>query len=230
MHKIRNILLFIFVLIGTSSATNTIKKVHVYEDMYASIAYPKNDYFVTEGNCSDLDSTHILYCKADGDENYLFDYFITNENSRFQIFFSQGASVDPHYVFVKNNKVVGRYLGLDLKVKNDSLFYLNGHTNSWFNIHQKLVLENDSIVELKQPFYGVEIVTKTKKPISLYGDENHTIQLAYLPSNYPIEIVVAKCEDRSKCNFLIKSKLGLVGWYRPKFGEYEIDGLFYFGD
>ncbi|MEM8895738.1 MAG: hypothetical protein AAGC88_14240, partial [Bacteroidota bacterium] len=67
------------------------------------------------------------------------------------------------------------------------------------------------------------------------ADENMTNELARLPADYEIEVVAAK-NNSSRMNetkYLIKTQLGLLGWYRIQAGKFtaiDVKGILFKGD
>ena len=76
--------------------------------------------------------------------------------------------------------------------------------------------------------------SKTLKPIVLYQTINLKKQLAKLPADYDVEIVLSKESfNATKGMYLVKTKFGLLGWAELEAGQYhdiDIKGLQYNGD
>ena len=94
-------------------------------------------------------------------------------------------------------------------------------------MHHKWKFDGVEFVEVDQAFYYVGLKTKNTEPITLYSDEKLTKEIAHLPANAEIEVVLYN--DKK---YLIKTSFGLLGWFY--FGNsslrcYEIPDIWFAG-
>ncbi len=148
--------------------------------------------------------------------------------------FNPGPSADPNFEFykVKNDDFVFLFSigATEIYIPDNGFIYVSGHTNNMFNKRRKFRYVNDSIVEIKQPFYYVGLSTTTEKPIKLYNDKKMTTVIASLPSGAPVEVVAAEFSESAEY-FLIKTSFGLLGWWKlDHYYSHTIKGLYYAGD
>lgn len=105
-----------------------------------------------------------------------------------------------------------------------------------YNRRRKFQLQNDTILEIKQPYNYVGLKGKTEKSITLYKDKTGPDIVAQLPKAYEIEVLLAESPTKdfeSDQLFLVRTDFGLVGWLRLSTEDvYEpvLKGLFYAGD
>jgi hypothetical protein len=105
-----------------------------------------------------------------------------------------------------------------------------------FNKRRKFKIENDTIIEIKQPYYYVGLKGKILKPLTLYSDKGLLNPVAQLPIDYEIEILLAETGSSDfeiDYYYLVKSNFGLIGWI--KISDIDIwnnliNGFYYAGD
>ncbi|WP_286743886.1 MULTISPECIES: hypothetical protein [Roseivirga] len=161
-----------------------------------------------------------------------------NPNKELALLFSWGPSCDPHfYVFDSENDSIGRNFmgGTELFMPQNDKFYTVGRYNAPFTIRKKFVLlENYKTVEIEPEFYHLGLQTETLRSIKLYTDRQMNTEIAALPPNYKIEVVLAyKKDNLSEFYYLIKTQLGLLGWANIETGYSEaidVKGIFWIGD
>ena len=94
-----------------------------------------------------------------------------------------------------------------------------------FPRRRKFTVSREKIVEIKQSFCYVGIKTFTLANIKLFADMNLMVQLAFLPKNTEVEILLNKGNK-----YLVKTPFGLVGWtkvdptYRTPFNDLTFHG------
>ncbi len=152
------------------------------------------------------------------------------------ILFETGPSDDPLFsVFTKEKKLLLKAFCLGFYINAAGVIYTTGHTNNMYDCRRKFQIQQNEITEIKQPFNYVGLKGNTKKPIVLYQSTTGEAEVAKLPKNSPIEILLAEPADNDKMDklFLVKSNFGLVGWLRINDEDIFsaiIDGLFFAGD
>jgi hypothetical protein len=152
-----------------------------------------------------------------------------------QIIYSPGLSVDPLFIISKKNgKIVGRVAALEFYINNNGIIYSAGHTNNMFNQRQKFQLTQDTLLEIRQPFYYVGLKSKTTSPLTLYQSKTGDEIIAQLPKDYEVEILLCDTEkNKSQKYYLVKTDFGLIGWLRlTSDATYDtpIEGLRFAGD
>jgi hypothetical protein len=161
-----------------------------------------------------------------------------NSQSKYIISFSAGPSGDPTFLIERMDgntlTEIGYIYCLDLYIPGNGFLYSSGHTNNMFNTRTKWKIERGGLKEVPQPFYYVGLETRTLQPYTLYADEQLREQIAVLPADYDITVLLNKGEL-----YLIKTAFGLTGWVKPKsvsqtdqpeYGGSGIEGLYYAGD
>jgi hypothetical protein len=102
-------------------------------------------------------------------------------------------------------------------------FYTAGHTNTRFNARRKFEVKGRQITEVKQPFlYVGRTTTVTRlpmndavRPIPLRADRDRKAPVvATLIEGSEVEILLAVGADSPW--FLVKTSLGLLGWYETQ--------------
>ncbi|MFI2741474.1 hypothetical protein ACG2LH_01930 [Zhouia sp. PK063] len=103
-----------------------------------------------------------------------------------------------------------------------------------FDARKKFKIINEKLVEIGQPFYYVGLNTKTLRPIKIYETVDLENELASLPIDYPVEILLStRAFNSTKGLYLVKTKFGLIGWAELTAGQYtdvDIKDLKYIGD
>ena len=186
-----------------------------------------------------LPKSHPLYTNEAGKNDVLVMKLNIDQKDKREYFliFSQGPSCDPEFAFydISASKFVGGLPGVELFIPGNGKFYASGHFNALFNIKRKYVFDGKKFEEVKPEFYYVGLKTKTLKNIKLFSDESLTQVIADLPSNYGIEVLVAKRPENFtlEWKYLVKTKFGLVGWTIIKgeqFKSTDVDGIYFKGD
>ena len=113
-------------------------------------------------------------------ENYVTEEFIgvvklnASKDSEFLMSFTSFPSDDPRFSFYKKTKkdyeLTFSVAGKIIYVQGNGFIYASGHTNNMSDLKRKFKFENDSLTEIKQPYYYVGLKTRTLKPIKLYLD------------------------------------------------------------
>lgn len=208
---------------------------------WITVHYDKTSATIINKNLADLQEGHLLRV-TDGPamENILVLEFTMSSQpkDKYALVFSAGPSADPAFLVydAKNWEIKGTFPGTDIYIPGTNSVYVTGKENNCFNKKSKYVFTQNMFIEAIQPFYYVGLQTKTLKPMVLYSDQNLTHQLASLPGNYAIEVVMA--ENGNAYNpvlkYLIKTSFGLVGWAEingfNNGNGYQVEGIKYMGD
>ncbi len=203
-------------------------------------AYDKKYTRLINKPCFLLDKNDPFYC--DKDSVYV-DWIIVakfkNENTKDSstIVYSQGMSADPAFTITgSNDKRIKDISCLEFYINGSGTIYTSGHTNNMYDRRRKFQMQNDTIIEIIQPFNYIGLKGKTLKAITLYKDKIGNEIVAQLPKDYEIEILLADGATPDfdlDTNFLVKTDFGLVGWLRLK-GDDTYGGilkdLYYAGD
>jgi hypothetical protein len=154
------------------------------------------------------------------------------EDTKYRIFYSPGMSADPSFIIARVDKDSLVYLeglnGFELYIPGDGNLFIEGHVNNMFNERKKFRIQDDSIVEVPQPFYYVGLKTTTGKAIQLFSDTTFSTPVAALPANSEVEVLINK-----NAYFLLKTPFGLTGWITipsSEQGELTLKGIYYNGD
>lgn len=144
----------------------------------------------------------------------------------YTVYFTYGVSLDPEFSFFIGDKHIFSTYAMELFIPGDGYIYVSGHTNNMFDTRKIYKLEGDSIVEIRQPYYYVGLVSKTKDTLTLYQEKELKTPIVTLPTNTDVEVLLNDDEL-----FLVRTSFGLTGWFKPKHVlAQEIEGLFYAGD
>jgi len=209
------------------------------EHLKASFSYDEKTTKLNRIKCWNLEKTHFLFCEDSTFVEYENIALYKSQNLRDSLIvvFSEGLSDDPMFsIFKTNGKQVGRVSALDFYLTSNGIFYTAGHTNNMFNKRRKFKIENDTIIEIKQPYYYVGLKGKILKPLTLYSDKELKNAIAQLPTDYEVEILLAETGSKDfeiDFYYLVKSNFGLVGWIKISNNDIWnnlIDGFFYAGD
>jgi len=190
--------------------------------------------------CFLLDREDPLFCAKD---SVLAEWMVIakfkNETLRdsLTIVYSEGMSADPGYVVTSmTGEIISRFSCLEFYINGSGTIYTSGHVNNMYNRRRKFQIQNDTILEINQPYNYVGLKGKTLKAITLYKDRVGNEIVAQIPKDYEIEILLADATTKDfniDNNFLVKTDFGLVGWLRLT--NHDIFGsvlkeLYYAGD
>jgi hypothetical protein len=214
-----------------------LNKVFFYSHKKFIFGYDSKTIKFLNTKCSDLPQSDYWYCPSDDYQGTIKLARIYNDKIKdtLDVLFDAGPSDDPEfYISKKDGKIIGRISALEFYIAENNIIYSAGHTNNMFNKRQKFQLLQDTLLEIKQPYYYVGLKSKTVSTLTLYKSKTGNEVLATLPKDYQVEILV--CEqntDNSETLFLVKTEFGLVGWLRLK-DKYTydtpIEGLLFMGD
>ncbi|MBP1672759.1 MAG: hypothetical protein H6Q25_574 [Bacteroidetes bacterium] len=225
MKKWLTILLFISISLNSIAQS----KVYFPNLTRVSIDTTYNVFFSYEQKCTrlinkpcfNLDRNNPYFCDLD---SVNFDWVLVakfkNDKTKdtLTILYAQGMSDDPAFKITNNkHEIIKEFYCLEFYINGSGTIYTSGHTNNMFDRRRKFQIQNDSIMEIIQPFNYVGLKGKTLKPITLYKDRTGNDIVAQLPKDYEIEILLAdgtSPDFEVDTLFLVKTDFGLVGWLR----------------
>lgn len=201
--------------------------------------YDKKNSRLINKTCHSLNKKDPFYCSDSVYADWTIVSKFKNEKLKdsVDIIFSSGMSDDPSFsVYTKSGKQMGSFASTEFYINSSGTIYVSGHVNSMYNRRRKFQIQNDTILEIIQPYYYVGMKGKTLKEITLFKDKVGSEIVAQLPKDYEIEILLADAMTKDfdvDYLFLVKTEFGLVGWLRltndDLYGTILKD-LFYAGD
>jgi hypothetical protein len=200
--------------------------------------YDKKTTRLINKPCYSLDKKDPRHCYEDSvlaEWTIVAKYKFEKPADSVYIIYSAGLSDDPSFgIYTKDDKVIGRFTCLEFYINASGTIYTAGHTNNMYNRRRKFQIQEDTAVEIKQPYNYVGLKGKALKELTLYKDKTGNDIVAQLPKGYEIEILLADASTKDfemDVNFLVKTDFGLVGWLRLEgFADPVIEGLYYAGD
>jgi hypothetical protein len=240
--------LLIFVLLTATCLTSfsqtklyfpNLTRISIDTTFKAFFSYDKNFTRIINKPCYSLGKKDPLFCEDNSLGVWTVVAKFKNENIKdsVNIIYSQGLSDDPEFeVITKTSKLISRFSCVEFYINGSGTIYTSGHVNNMYNRRRKFQIQNDTILEIKQPYNFVGLKGKTLKAITLYKDKIGNETVAQIPKDYEIEILLAdgttKDFDRDY-NFLVKTDFGLVGWLRLTNDDIYgtvLEELYYAGD
>jgi hypothetical protein len=161
----------------------------------------------------------------------LITRILSTSDEEYLVIFDPGPSFDPAFKIYRigngKEQEIKTIPGEELVIPGNGDVYSIGLANEDFKKRRKYSLKDGTLEEIKQPFYYVGLVSKTRMAIDLYADLDYVSKIAHLPEDSDIEVLANK-----DYNYLIKTPFGLLGWVqvRTGCGEETIKGLCYHGD
>ena len=217
----------------------------IAQELFPDLKYTNIDSYITLGYipdfeldstlCNELDKTDHYYCE---DPDELFKKVGTyklSKSTTLALYYTEGPSGDPAIYIVKNNKEeVLSVQGTGFHFKGKTI-YVDGCSNTLFDVKRKFIYENGIYREVKQPFYYVNITGTLNRDITIFQTKNLSKPVAFLPKGYSIDVVLSEFgkEDDRTDYFLIKTKFGLLGWIKLEMGDWYgglLDNLYFCGD
>ena len=116
----------------------------------------------------------------------------------------------------------------ELTIPSSGSIYAWGWSNQMFAKSRKFAVDKGEIVEVEQPFYRVDMRTKTKKPITLTSEPGGEEKVAGLGAGADVHVLINRDD-----HYLVATPFGLTGWVtigevvEP---ESPIEGIHYRGD
>ena len=125
-----------------------------------------------------------------------------------------GGSADPSCTFYqeKNNGdliQLGNIAGSNFILTGNSNIYTTGIQNQFFSKTDKYTLAHSRLVAVKQPFYSVNLKTKTRDPIVIYADTLLQKHVANIARGSSVNVLINNGDF-----YLVESPTGLTGWYK----------------
>jgi hypothetical protein len=203
------------------------------------LSYPAAQTRILNIPCNELPENDPNYCPDEdfGISRKLATIKLSGVADSLTIWFSPGPSEDPTFMVVNaKGKELGSIFAKSFYILPDGSMYSAGHTNTMFDKRRKFLVEQDTLREVAQPFYAVNIKGELMKEVVLYASAEGDEITARLPQGAYVEIVLAapaKDEYAMELNYLVKTSFGQIGWMRltqEQLGEEIIKGLFYAGD
>lgn len=161
----------------------------------------------------------------------LITRILSTSDEEYLVIFDPGPSFDPEFKIYRigngKEEKIKSIPGEELIIPGNGDVYSIVQANEYFVKRRKYSLKDGTLEEIKQPFYYVGLVSKTRMAIDLYADIDFVIKIAHLPEGSDVEVLVNK-----DYNYLIKTPFGLLGWaqLRGGCGDEAIKGLCYHGD
>ncbi|TRX61664.1 hypothetical protein [Carboxylicivirga sp. M1479] len=181
----------------------------------SSIFFDKKNAVVINKQRKDISKGQPFYCQhpedLDGQTYVLVKLtFNKNANVEYTILYNEGSSINPEFSIYNDELHLGDITGWNLFITKSGNFYSSGHVNSEFNVRRKFQIKDGKLIEVKQPFLYVGLKSITLKGINLYETKELKNKIAFLPTDYEVEVVLADSEIEGL--YLLKTKFGLVGW------------------
>ena len=146
--------------------------------------------------------------------------------------FSWGPSEDPHFQLLRKAGNEWEFMGTigcdELTIPSSGSIYAWGWANQMFAKSRKFAISKGEVVEVAQPFYRVDMQTKTQKPITLVSAPGGDEKVAGLGANADVHVLINQGD-----HYLVATPFGLTGWVT--IGEVfetesPIEGIYYRGD
>ncbi|PCH70836.1 MAG: hypothetical protein COC06_03235 [Bacteroidales bacterium] len=184
----------------------------------------------------ELDKNHKFYAEeCEGEYETLIAICNIDKTSKRYVI-SYGACPNPEFIiydFENPDKIIGSINADKMFITGGGAIYCSGGEGT-FDARKKYTIINSELVETSQPFYYVGLKTKTLIPIKLYETINLENEVASLPIDYSVEVLLStKAFNSTKGLYLVKTKFGLIGWAELIAGQYssiDIKDLKYIGD
>ena len=195
---------------------------------FIEIGYPKSNFESIFKECSETN-----LCAGFDESDIMIGRYKLQNNTYLNVYFTEGPSDDPQLIIEYNTRIILTADGDKFHFKGRTL-YVEGLANNLFDKKRKYVFDGKEFKETNQPYYFVGIKGKLKRNIRIYQTKSLKSSVAYLPINYPIEIVMAEFSEYDLVEYvLIKTKFGLMGWIKIEIDDENgglIDGFYFHGD
>lgn len=202
--------------------------------------YNSKSTFLINKPCYQLPKNDPLFCNQD---SIYIPWIIIGKyhnqalNDSLTIIYSQGPSDDPGFVMeTSEQKTIRHFSCIEFSIDDNGTIFTSGHVNNLFNRKRKFEINQDTIIEFKQPFYYVGLKGKTLKGITLYSGKSGDEVIADVPEECEIEILLGEPNVKDfeiDYFFLVRTNDGLVGWLRLKAEDISgsiLTELYYNGD
>ncbi|HLP50679.1 MAG TPA: hypothetical protein VK154_07315 [Chitinophagales bacterium] len=224
----------------TKSIHQNLKRVQIDTSYSAFFNYDDKSCVLLNMPCHKLAKTDTFRC-TDGEELAYWTKLGLYKTPQFKdtlvIIYTDGMSADPQFTLAtKQGKELMRVNATDFSINSTGIIYTSGHTNNMYNKRRKFVIQQDTALEVKQPYYYVGLKGKLLKSATLYRDKTGKDIVASLSKDYEIEILLAESTSKDfemEYLFLARTEFGLVGWLRLSNTDLDnslLEGLYYAGD
>lgn len=204
-------------------------------DVIVSISYDESISEVINKQYNELDKSDPFYAdECDGDYIKLIRTKIDkNSNNYYIISYNPSCCCSYGFTIYKDNspnEIIGIIHSARLFIPGNGSIYADGRMWSNYNKRQKFIIKEDTIQEIEQPFKYVGLSSKTLKTINIYSDKDLKIQIASIPTDYEIEVLLS--DNETKDLYLVRTSFGMVGWTKligNQGKSTEVEGIFYWG-
>ena len=151
--------------------------------------------------------------------------------ARYLIDFDPGPSADPSFIITdeKSGQQLGTIAADSLALPGNGFIYSRSRSNHLHTEQRKYTVRDGKLVEIEQPFSYVGLESKAKVPLTLLAKKDGGDVIAKIPEGDALQVVIRDGE-----HLLIKTRFGLVGWWKMKTDvmadNAEIEGIYYAGD
>ncbi|MEA2077625.1 MAG: hypothetical protein U9O95_06360 [Candidatus Marinimicrobia bacterium] len=143
-------------------------------------------------------------------------------NSRYE-FYLEGEFVTPAFIIYADH----------LDFLGNGIVVARGSMNEMFMRSRKFKISENKIIELKQPFYAVDIQSEANRNFNIFMTKRMKKVIGNVKKGDEISVLIAEFKNKY-VYYLIRSKLGLTGWIKINQGtwvdETPIKDLYYHGD
>jgi hypothetical protein len=190
-----------------------------YDPSVSKILNTRPDVEFNSQGIGGIEITRVLLTKID-----------RTKNDRYYIDFDPGASNDPVFaVFPEGGKSAIGIIDADhLVVPGNGFIYALARTNKHFLERRKYLIQDNKVIESKQPYLYVGLDTKANRNFPLYASVTGGETIASIRKGDKIFVVLNEGD-----NYLVRSSFGLLGWVQIDPGNQEsavIEGIYFAGD
>ncbi|MEM7012137.1 MAG: hypothetical protein AAF585_11695 [Verrucomicrobiota bacterium] len=146
--------------------------------------------------------------------------------------FSWGPSDDPHFRLLRKTSSDWMEMGYiscdELTIPSSGSIYAWGWSNQMFAKSRKFAVKNGEVSEVEQPFYNVDMKTKTTKAVTLMSKPGGGEKVAALGADAQVHVLINQGD-----HYLVSTPFGLTGWVEVKEGFQQgssLEGIYYRGD
>lgn len=152
------------------------------------------------------------------------------------VVFTEGPSGDPaFYCLGSDGRRLGRLLpGEVLALPGDGSVFTFARYNNAFPKRSRWRIREDGFEEVQQPFYRVNLASRTLKEVTLRSRPDAGDVVAELARGTRLTVVLTPgVEEADGMDFLVSTGSGLLGWVRVPVLQYQatvLEGIFWWGD
>jgi len=190
-----------------------------YDPAISKIINKRIDVEFNSQGIGGIEITRILVTKID-----------RNKSDRHYIDFDPGASNDPTFAIIpeEGETVIGTIDADHLVIPGNGFIYSLSRTNKHFLERRKFFIQDNKVIESKQPYLYVGLDTKAKIDFALHSSITGGEVIASIRKGDKIFVLLNEGN-----NYLVRSTFGLLGWIEIQPGSQEstvIEGIYYAGD